>query len=535
MRTPQTRTTGLLAVLAAGALALTACTSGTAGGGGGNGAEGGERVYVQAIADDPMGLNAQLISGATPSMFSAQILDPLIFLSQDYEMTPGLAESWELSDDGLDLTLVLREGVTWHDGEPFTAEDVAFNFEEIVPLQSFGAQIGERLESAEVVDEHTVVLHLSEPFGPLLETVASQFMVPKHVYEGTDYVTNQANMEPIGTGPMVFDSYSSGEQVTLTANPDYWGGEVQVDRAVYPIMTDPNARAEALFAGEVDQASVDVSQQDRVADDPATLLLEESNFPQLVTVMFNAQSEYLEDPAVRAAVFAALDREAIVDTALSGIGTPANGFFPEALEWAVSPDVDFSQDFPRDVDAINETLDKAGFERGADGMRFTLNVRYINELSDVAATMEMAQSMLEEVGIGIEMQGTSGAVFTEKVYTESEFDLAFLRSTVGADPSIGIVRWYECNDQKAAAANPSGLCDPEIDADAAEALATSVQAERGVALTALQDRAAEMMYYAPLAWFNGAFPTINTTRWQGQEEPTPMTNRMPWTTMTMDG
>ncbi|WP_313815155.1 ABC transporter substrate-binding protein [Citricoccus sp.] len=534
MRTPQKRTTGLLAVLAAGALALTACTGGTAGGGG-NGAEGGERVYVQAIADDPMGLNAQLISGATPSMFSAQILDPLIFLSQDYEMTPGLAESWELSDDGLDLTLVLREGVTWHDGEPFTAEDVAFNFEEIVPLQSFGAQIGERLESAEVVDEHTVVLHLTEPFGPLLETVASQFMVPKHLYEGTDYVTNQANMEPIGTGPMVFDSYSSGEQVTLTANPDYWGGEVQVDRAVYPIMTDPNARAEALFAGEVDQASVDVSQQDRVADDPTTLLLEDSNFPQLVTVMFNAQSEYLEDPAVRAAVFAALDREAIVDTALSGIGTPANGFFPEALEWAVSPDVDFSQDFPRDVDAINEALDEAGFERGADGMRFTLNVRYINELSDVAATVEMAQSMLEEVGIGIEMQGTSGAVFTEKVYTESDFDLAFLRSTVGADPSIGIVRWYECNDQKAAAANPSGLCDPEIDAAAAEALATSVQAERGVALTALQDRAAEMMYYAPLAWFNGAFPTINTTRWQGQDEPTPMTNRMPWTTMTMDG
>lgn len=533
MRTPQKRTTGLLAVLAAGALALTACTGGTAGGG--NGAEGGERVYVQAIADDPMGLNAQLISGATPSMFSAQILDPLIFLSQDYEMTPGLAESWELSDDGLDLTLVLREGVTWHDGEPFTAEDVAFNFEEIVPLQSFGAQIGERLDSAEVVDEHTVVLHLTEPFGPLLETVASQFMVPKHIYEGTDYVTNQANMEPIGTGPMVFDSYSSGEQVTLTANPDYWGGEVQVDRAVYPIMTDPNARAEALFAGEVDQASVDVSQQDRVSDDPNTLLLEESNFPQLVTVMFNAQSEYLEDPAVRAAVFAALDREAIVDTALSGIGTPANGFFPEALEWAVSLNVDFSQDFPRDVDAINEALDQAGFERGADGMRFTLNVRYINELSDVAATVEMAQSMLEEVGIGIEMQGTSGAVFTEKVYTESEFDLAFLRSTVGADPSIGIVRWYECNEAKAAAANPSGLCDPEIDAAAAEALATSVQAERGVALTALQDRAAEMMYYAPLAWFNGAFPTINTTRWQGQDEPTPMTNRMPWTTMTMGG
>ncbi|MFC7403044.1 ABC transporter substrate-binding protein [Citricoccus sp. GCM10030269] len=528
MQTAHQRRFGLTAMLAAGALALSACGGGSAGGGGD-----GDRVYVQAIADDPMGLNAQLVSGATPSMFSAQILDPLIFISKDFELSPGLAESWELSEDELELTLHLREGVKWHDGEPFTAEDVAFNFEEIVPLQSFGAQIGERLEGAEVVDDHTVIVKLSEPYGPLLETVAAQFMVPKHVYEGTDYVTNQANMEPIGTGPMKFASYDSGEQITLEGNEDYWGGEVQVDRAVYPIMTDPNSRAEALFAGEVDQASLDVSQQDRVTDDPNTMLLEDSNFPQDVTVMFNAQSEYLEDPEVRAAVFSALDRQAIVDTALGGIGTPANGFFPENMDWALSPNVDFSEDFPRDVEAINETLDEAGFERGSDGTRFTLNVRYINELSDVAATVEMAQSMLEEVGIDIEMQGTSGAVFTEKVYTESEFDVAFLRSTVGADPSIGIVRWYECNDRKAAAANPSGLCDPEIDEAAADALATTDQEERGEAFIRLQDRAEELMYYAPVAWFNGAFPTVNTSRWQGQDEPGPMTNRMPWTTMTL--
>jgi peptide/nickel transport system substrate-binding protein len=516
------------AALAAAALALSACSGGAQG-------DEAERVYVQAIADDPMGLNGQLISGATPTMFSGQIMDTLVRLSDTFELSPGLAEDWQLSDDGLQLDLTLREGVTWHDGEPFTAEDVKFNLEEIVELQSFGAPLAARIESVEVTDDLAVSVRLSEPYGPLLETLAVQFMIPKHVYEGTDYVTNEANMAPIGTGPMMFDSYTSGEQVVLVKNPDYWEGEVQVDRAVYPIMADPNSRATALFAGEVDQASIDVSQQARVSEDPNTELLTTGAFSQLVSVMMNAQSEPLRDPVVRAAVFAALDREAIVDTALSGVGEPATGFFPPALDWAIAEDVDFDRDFPHDLEAIEAALDEAGFPRGADGTRFTLTVQYISELSEVAATAEMAQSMLAEVGIGTELVGSAGAVFTEKVYTTGEFDLAFLRSTVGADPSIGIVRWYACNDKKAAAANPSGICDPQIDEAAAGALASADREARGEHLRALQERARELIYYAPLAWFDGALPSINTARWKGQAEQQPTTNRMPWLTMRLEG
>jgi peptide/nickel transport system substrate-binding protein len=512
------------AVLLAGVLTVSAC----AGGGGGDG----ERIWVRSMNGDAMtnGLNVQLVSSLNARTFSAQILDPLIFVSDDSTLSPALAQSWEVSDDGLNLTLHLREGVRWHDGQPFTAEDVKFNFEEIVPLSTYGAELAARIDSVEITDPNTVVVHLAQTYGPLLEAVAVQFMVPRHLYEGTDHVTNHANKEPIGTGPMKFADYTPGQEIVLEKNPEYWEGEVQVDRAVFTMIPDANSRAEALLSGEIDEAVLDVSQQGRVAENQDVTLLEEGFFPEVVTMMFNAR-EHLADPAVRAAVFAAIDRTAIAEVALAGVGSPANGFFPEAQDWALNTDVDFDRDFPRDLDAINATLDRAGFPRGPDGTRFTLTMRFIASLTDTGATAEMVQSMLADVGIAAEPIGTSSAVFTEKVYKEAEFDLAFLRTSLGAEPSIGITRWYTCNERKAAASNPSGICDPQIDAAADAALAATDRTVRGQAYKDLQARAAELMIHAPLAWFNGGFPTVSTARWQGVDQPHGLVERKPWLTM----
>lgn len=524
---------GALALILAGAMAVTACTSGDDGDAAPDSDDGVERIYVQALGGDPVtfGMNAQFSSAPISQVMSAQMMDTLIMLSDDYELTPGLAESWKLSDDGLQLTLTLREGVTWHDGEPFTAEDVKFNFDEIVPLQVYGGPLAERIGSTEIVDDNEVLITLSEPYGPILEAVAMQFMIPRHVYEGSDYLTNPANNEPVGTGPFMFEAYSSGESVTLVRNPDYWGGDIEVDRLVYTTLPDANTRAVSLFAGEIDQAAINPSEQERVVEDPDTELLEGGLFGQVVVAMFNAQTPYLQDPAVRAAVFSALDRNEIVDTALSGLGEPANGFFPESLEWAVNPDVDFDRDFPRDIKAIEKTLDEAGFPRGADGTRFTLRLNYITPLTEVGATVELAQSMLAEVGIATEVLGTSGAIFNEQTYTNSDFDVAFLRTSLGPDPSVGITRWYVCNPNKLAASNPSGICDAEIDGAADAALLTTDQKVRGDALKTLQERAEELMFYAPLAWYYGANGTVNTSRWSGQDVRPPMTSRMPWLDM----
>jgi len=528
------RRVGIAAALAGAVLVASACSAGGSSGGDG-GDDGAKHDYVQAIAADPESFNAQLTNGATPFMFASQIFDTLIRLSPDYQLTPGLAETWDVSEDGLQITFHLRDGVTWHDGEPFTAEDVKFNLDEIVELQTFGAALAERIANVEVEDERTVVVNFSEPYGPAIETIAGQYMLPKHIYEGTDYVTNPANMAPIGTGPLRFVSFESGKEVIFEANPDYWDGEVQVGRVIYPVIGDPNSRALALFNNEIDQASLDPGQLDQIPGHDSIMQMPSGQFPQDVTIMFNALSGPLQDAEVRKLVFAALDREAITEVALGGRGTPAETFFPEELDWAVNDDIRFSELYPNDIDAINEALDELGYPRGSDGTRFTLKTRYISELSEVASTTELAQSQLQEIGVALDLEASQSAVFTDKVYKESDFELAFLRSTLGSDPSTGIVRWYDCNPDRNAASNPSGICDDEIHEAALGALSTSDREVRGEHFRALQERAAELMFYAPLAWYTGHMPVINTSRWAGQDDPVPATNLMPWTTMEWIG
>ena len=499
-------------------------------------APGGDRTYVKWVTNgDPMGtgLNAQFASGNSATTFSSQILEPLIFASGDGKLSPGLAKSWELSGDGLKLTLEIRKGVTWHDGKPFTAKDVQFNFQEIVPLAILGAEITKRISAVKIVGDSTVTIELEKPFGPFLETVAEQYMLPKHLYEGTDYVTNSANNEGIvGTGPMKFGTYTPGVEIMLVKNPDYWGGKVQVDRAFFVQIADINTRQEALFAGELDESQVSASALKRVMDDKNTELRLEGYYPSLIHMFFNTRSQYLSDPAVRAAVFSALDRDKIVKTAMYGIGgKAANGFVPESYDWAVNKKVDFAANFRRDIKAINTTLDKAGFPVGADGKRFTLRIRYVQSLQDLVTTGDMMKSMLDEVGIGLEILGTSSQIYLEGLYKTHDYDLAITRQTLGPEPSVGLTRWFACNKTDELNANPTGMCDPEIEAALDLALGATDQAERGKHYKKVQERAEKLMFYVPLYWYYNANPAVNTSRWTGVA-PKEYRERLSWTTMT---
>lgn len=523
------------------ALTLAACSSGTAdgnGSGNGNGSTGGddtaERIYVEALNVTPEGMTVHFAPTPIGAMFSSQIYDPLIRISPEFEMTPGLAESWDLSDDGLELVLNLRDGVTWHDGEPFTAEDVKFNFDEIMALHRYGSLLINAVESTEIRDESTVVVNFSEPFGPTLPVLADLYILPKHVYEGTDYVTNPANMAPIGTGAMKFESYTDGDEVVLAKNENYWDGEVAVDRAFYPIIGDPDSRANALFAGELDRAAIDPSQQGRVADSEHLHHLDNESFKQYMLVMFNSESEYFADAEVRAAVFAALNREQILQLAAGGLGSVAQGFFPEELSWALNDDIHFDTDFPHDLDAINAVLDEH-YPRGADGTRFTIDLDYISEQSHIAAASELAKSMLDEVGIAVNLVGSVGLNWIDKVYTQREYDLTISATVLGGDPSTSLVPWYICNPEKVVGWNPTGVCDEELDAAADRARTTIDLEERGEAMGVVQERARELMFHAPLVWYHGSFSTVSTERWANVDGTPKHAGIRPWTEMEWVG
>src|SRR5690625_2393419 len=471
-------------------------------------------------------------TGEVAVRFSSAMLEPLVRITPEYEIIPALAKSWELSDDGLELTLRLEEDVRWHDGTPFTSADVKFNFEEIVELQTFGGALVENLTAVDTPDEHTVVLTYTQQYGPLLEAISQQFMLPAHVYEGTDYVTNPANMAPVGTGPMVFESYSPGSEVVLLKNEDYWAGEPTVERAIFPIIQDANARALAMLNGEIDEADVDAAQQDQLSDaDHLVQLDETSYFPQNIRLMLNGTSEYLSDAEVRKLIFAAIDREAIAELALGGLGSATNGFVHPSASWALHPDVDFDQDFPRDIEAIRAGLDDAGFPVQDDGLRFTLNARYIATHPDATATAEVIRSSLGDIDVGLDMLTSAAPVFSETVYAEGDFDLAVIRTTRGGvDPALALELWFTCNPDNVNGRNPSGLCNEELHDATERSLAFADREERVPHLHTMQELGRDMMIYAPLAWFNGAFPTVNTARWNDVAGPgANMTN---WLGMT---
>lgn len=501
---------GILALFASG------CGSGE-----NSGEEASDRLFIEIIGGEPDLLNPQMSTSPNVRRFAHSAFETLVAINSDAEVSPLLAQDWEFSDDDLEVTFQLEQDVTWHDGEPFTAEDVQFNIEQILPLDSLGAELVEQIEEIDTPDDHTVTLRLNSEYGPLLENLATQFMLPKHIYESGDPLTNPANMEPVGTGPFEFVSFSPGEEINLVRNDDWWRGEVEVDRLIYQIVGDTNARALSLTSGEVDAAVLEPTRQAEIEDDPDVHQLEQGEFPAMIFAAFNTRHEPLDDPEVRRLLYSTIDRERIADVALYGLATPATSFMSPVMEWAEHPDIDFDEEFPLDIDAINEGLDEAGYPREDNGIRFTLDVRYITGLADVEPGIEVIRSTMESIGVELNLMSGVNMVFIDSVYGDNDFDLVIhaARGAELSDPNLGLVKWYTCNPDGLVGRNPTGMCDDTIDAAADGALGVTDPEQRAQYLYPLQEEAAEQMFHAPIVWSDVFLPTVNTTRWQGLDDP----------------
>ncbi|MGO2110259.1 MAG: ABC transporter substrate-binding protein [Pseudoclavibacter sp.] len=497
------------AAAVAAVLVLTGCTFGdpeaTAGGDE-------EATFVAGTGSVPH-LNPQIIVSPSVNNVAGSMLEPLVRMNDTFEIVPWLAKEWEVAGDGMSFTLHLEEDVRWHDGEPFTSDDVKFNIEEVMQFQSHGSALVESVENVETPDEHTVVVEFSEPYGPVMQVLSLQYILPKHIYGGTDIIENPANMEPVGTGAFVFESFKEGDEVTLTANPDYWKGDVEIDRMVWVTMGDTNATALALLAGEFAVGGAGQGMLDQIRADPDLETTQNGQLPRQFVMTMNADSPELADPAVRALVYQAVNREEVTSTALPEVSVMPKSMYPEQLSW-IDAGVDYDERFPYDPEAIGAALDEAGYPLGEDGFRFTIRLNFMSSTSESKAVAQVLKASMAEVGINLDLVGEDVAVFTENVYQKRDFDVAIVEATLGVDPSLGITRWYECNPEKANAENPSGVCDEELQAAADAALHTADEAERAQHFQTIQDRALELMISAPIA-FSVPFSVYNQAQWEG--------------------
>ena len=244
-----------------------------------------------------------------------QIYDTLLYYSPDgtKDPEPRIAESYEISDDGLDYTFHLRDDVTFHDGTPVTADDVVFSIELYKASEYQGSQIS-MLSSVEATDEHTVVCHLDAAYSPFLQGICSPMIASKAYYESSedDFVNN-----PIGTGPYKFVSRAKGSNIKLEANEDYYRGAPEIKEVTFEVIPDSSTKAIALQTGEVNFAEIDSATKPQLEANPAITIAEvpTSTFSYIA---MNTEKEPFNDVKVRQVINYAIDRDNLVAVCYDG-------------------------------------------------------------------------------------------------------------------------------------------------------------------------------------------------------------------------
>jgi len=363
-------------------------------------------------------------AAAIDEVVYANVFEGLTRIASDGAVQPGLAENWVISDDGLTYTFELREGVTFHDGTTLDAGDVVFSLDRARGEASVNAQkaLFEPIESVEQMDELTVEITLSRPAGDFLYNMGWGDAV---IVAPESAETNKEN--PVGTGPFRFAEWQKGASVTLERFDGYWGEAPALEQVTIRFIPDPAAATAALLAGDV-QAFPNLPTPESIPQfeaDPRFEVVIGSTEGETILSTNNAKAPF-DDIRVRQAIAHAIDRQAIIDGAMFGLGTPIGSHFaphhPAYMELV--------ETYPYNPDRARELLAEAGH---GDGISATLKLpppSYARRGGEVIA------AQLREVGIDLEIIPVEWAQWLEQVFTNTDYDLTIVSHTEPND--IGI-------------------------------------------------------------------------------------------------
>jgi peptide/nickel transport system substrate-binding protein len=418
------------------------------------------------------------------------VYDTPISVTSAGEYVAELATDWSVSEDGLTWTMTIADGVTFHDGEPLTAEDVAFSVElyrdtvDFPFLPSYAAPFVE----VEAPDETTVVLTTEAPLNTFEAYMAFLYVVPAHIWSEVDDPVAFENEEMIGSGPFRFAEASQGEFVQLETNAEYWNTPPNVEGVIFQTIENGDARVTALTTGEVDA----------ITEFPATAvsaLQNEENVKvhiadiaaggSLRDVFFNITTEEncppdggvcsghpaLTDLAVRQALATAVDKQQIIDVATLGTGSPGLSLVPPGLGEFFASDV---EDYAFDVEAANALLDEAGYEDSdGNGVRecladqdcptgdLTFRFHYADDIDTAPREAEMLQAMWSEIGVAIEIQGLDPDTLTSICCPTFDYDI--MMWGWGSDPDPAFLLGVGLCSEIETGFSETGYCNPEYD------------------------------------------------------------------------
>lgn len=440
----------------------------------GNNTSGTKNEIKIGLDVDAGSMDPRLTNESTGKRVNELVYDGLVRLSDTLEAEPALAIDWE-NEDPLTWTFKLREDVTFHDGEPFTAEDVKYTFDKILdpdfkaPYITLYAPI----ESIEVIDEYTVQFNLGQPYAPLINYLDIG-IVPKHIAEQDE---NKLASEPIGTGPYKMMKWEKNNKIHFEANEAYWAGEPKTQKVTYFIIPDNTTRVASLEAGDIDLVHSPLSPQDiqRVKENDE-FVVEEKEGLGYTYLNFNQESELLEDVKVRQAISHLVNKEVISKDIYRAMDNPAlSPLIPSS--WAYTDDV---PKFEHDVEISKQLFEEAGWKDtdgdgfyDKDGNIFTIELSTHSEDPNRMQMVEYLQNEFEKNGVKVEVITNEWSTFSSNMM-EGKFDIALLGWLNLTDPDRAMYNQFHSTS----GSNYGKYNNPKVDELLDEARASSEQENR---------------------------------------------------------
>lgn len=424
-----------------------------------------------------LGLNQQ----SPTQLVAGKIYESLLTWSPTMEPRPSLAKSWTISKDGKTYTFDLQPNVLWQDGKPFTADDVVFSIDKFLRKVHPRARvvINEFVESVKALSPTKVQIVLKTPFAPFLKSFVSDNMpmVPKHIYDGTDYMTNPANNHPIGTGPFMLKEWKKGSYIILEKNPHYWQkGKPYLDQIVFNIIPDAASRAVAFERGDVDVVSandidgVDIARLRKVPGANYTTKGWEI-FSKLAYVQMNYARPPFNNIKVRQAVMTAINRNFIVKNIFFGMGKVATGPISSTTPF-YDPNV---PQYNYDIKHARELIKESGVDLSKTPVKI-LSYPYGSSWDRLG---EYVRQCLEQIGFKVTIEPADVGTWAKRV-SDFDFDMTFSYTSQYGDPALGVSRLYLARNMVKGSAfvNNQGYNNPELDKEWDQAAASTSPEER---------------------------------------------------------
>jgi peptide/nickel transport system substrate-binding protein len=445
----------------------------------------GDAIVVGSIGDART-LIPILASDSASSEICGMVFNGLVKYDKDVTIVGDLAERWEVSPDGLEITFHLRKAVRWHDGAPFTSKDVAFTYKKLIDPSVKTPYSGdfERVLKLETPDDYTVKVTYKEPFSPALASWG-MWIMPEHILAKEDLNNAPFARRPVGTGPYRFKAWRTGEKIELAANPDYFEGRPHIDRCIYRVIPDDATIFLELQTQGVDWTGLSPLQYTRQTDNSFfSAHYSKFKYPSFgyTYLAYNLADPKFQDARVRNAINCAINKQEIVDTIFFGLARVTTGPFLVG-SWAYN---DAVKPVPYDAGKAKALLKEAGWQdTDGDGwadkdgkpFEFTLIVNQGN--TERLRCAEMVQKYLKDIGIRMKIRVLEWSALINEFINKRRFEAVLMGWFLGRDPDNYDI-WHSSKTREGEF-NFIGYRNPEVDRLLEEGRRTFDQAKRQAA------------------------------------------------------